>query len=166
LEDNASVAKNLRREAVQRGVEPERLVFAKRAPMPEHLARQRVADLFIDTLPYNAHTTASEALWTGLPVLTCIGATFAGRVAASLLKAIELPELVTSNQDQYVELALELAADAQRLARIKQKLADNRLRTPLFDIRLFTKHLEAAYTIIDERYHAGLPPEHTYVECN
>ncbi len=166
LEDNASVAKNLRREAVQRGVEPERLVFAKRAPMPEHLARQRVADLFIDTLPYNAHTTASEALWTGLPVLTCIGATFAGRVAASLLKAIELPELVTSKQDQYVELALELAADAQRLARIKQKLADNRLRTPLFDIRLFTKHLEAAYTIIDERYHAGLPPEHTYVECN
>jgi predicted O-linked N-acetylglucosamine transferase (SPINDLY family) len=166
LEDNACVAKNLRREAVRRGVEPKRLVFAKRVEMPEHLARQRVAGLFIDTLPYNAHTTASEALWTGLPVLTCIGATFAGRVAASLLMAIELPELVTSNQEQYVELAVELATDAPRLAGIKQKLADNRLTTPLFDTRLFTKHIEAAYTIIDERYHAGLPAEHTYIECD
>jgi predicted O-linked N-acetylglucosamine transferase (SPINDLY family) len=166
LEDNASVAKNLRREALRRNVQAERLIFARRVPMPEHLARQRVGELFIDTLPYNAHTTASEALWVGLPVMTCIGKTFAGRVAASLLRAIGLPELITSNQEQYVELAVELATDAQRLARITQKLADNRLSTPLFDARLFTKHLEAAYTIIDERYHAGLPAEHTYIECN
>jgi predicted O-linked N-acetylglucosamine transferase (SPINDLY family) len=163
LEDNACVAKNLRREAAQRAVQAERLFFAKRAPIQEHLARQRVADLFIDTLPYNAHTTASEALWVGLPVLTCIGASFAGRVAASLLKAMDLPELVTSNREDYVELAVELASDARRLAGIKQKLANNRLTTPLFDTQLFTKHLEAAFTIIDERYHAGLPAEHIYV---
>jgi predicted O-linked N-acetylglucosamine transferase (SPINDLY family) len=163
LEDNACVARNLRREAAQRDVQGERLCFAKRVPMPEHLARQRAADLFIDTLPYNAHTTASEALWAGLPVLTCIGASFAGRVAASLLKAMELPELVTSNQEHFVELAVELATDARRLAGIKQKLADNRLMAPLFNTRLFTKHLEAAYTIIEERYHAGLPAEHVYI---
>jgi predicted O-linked N-acetylglucosamine transferase (SPINDLY family) len=166
LEDNASVAKNLRREALRRNVHAERLVFAKRVPMPEHLARLRVGDLFIDTLPYNAHTTASEALWVGLPVVTCLGETFAGRVAASLLKAIDLPELITSNREQFVELAVELATDAQRLAKIRQKLADNRLTTPLFDAQLFAKHIEAAYTLIDERYHAGLPAEHTYIKCD
>jgi predicted O-linked N-acetylglucosamine transferase (SPINDLY family) len=166
LEDNASVAKNLRREALRRNVHAERLVFARRVPMPEHLARLRAGDLFIDTLPYNAHTTASEALWVGLPVVTCLGETFAGRVAASLLKAIGLPELITSNREQFVELAVELATDAQRLASIRQKLADNRLTTPLFDAQLFAKHIEAAYTLIDERYHAGLPAEHTYIKCN
>jgi len=132
-------------------------------PMPEHLARLRAGDLFIDTLPYNAHTTASEALWVGLPVVTCLGETFAGRVAASLLQAIDLPELITSNPEQFVELVVELATDARRLAKIRQKLADNRLTTPLFDARLFAKHIEAAYTLIDERYHAGLPAEHTFI---
>ena len=166
LEDNASVAKNLRREAVRRHVRAERLVFAKRVSMPEHMARQRAGDLFIDTLPYNAHTTASEALWVGLPVMTCLGETFAGRVAASLLNAIGLPELITSSREQFEELAVELATDAKRLAGIKQKLADNRHATPLFDARLFTKHLEAAYTIIDGRRHAGLPAEHIRVECD
>jgi predicted O-linked N-acetylglucosamine transferase (SPINDLY family) len=166
LEDNASVANNLRREAVRRNVHAERLVFARRVPMPEHLARLRVGDLFIDTLPYNAHTTASEALWVGLPLVTCLGETFAGRVAASLLKAIDLPELITSNREQFVELAVELATDAPRLAKIREKLADNRLTTPLFDAQLFARHIEAAYTLIDERYHAGLPPEHTYIGCD
>ena len=102
-----------------------------------------------------------------LPILvTCLGETFAGRVAGSLLKAIDLPELITSNREQFVELAVELATDAKRLAGIKQKLADNRHATPLFDARLFTKHLEAAYTIIDGRRHAGLPAEHIRVECD
>ena len=152
LEDNASVANNLRREAVRRNVQAERLIFARRVPMPEHLARLRAGDLFIDTLPYNAHTTASEALWVGLPVVTCLGETFAGRVAASLLQAIGLPELIAAHRDQFEELVVELATDAQRLATIRQKLADNRLTTPLFDARLFAKHIEAAYTLIDERY--------------
>ena len=166
LEDNASVANNLRREAVRRNVPAERLIFAKRVPMPEHLARLRAGDLFIDTLPYNAHTTASEALWVGLPVVTCLGETFAGRVAASLLHAIDLPELITSHPEQFVELVVELATDARRLARIRQKLADHRLTTPLFDARLFARHIESAYTLIDERYHAGLPAEHTYIGCD
>jgi predicted O-linked N-acetylglucosamine transferase (SPINDLY family) len=166
LEDNASVANNLRREAVRRDVQAERLIFARRVPMPEHLARLRAGDLFIDTLPYNAHTTASEALWVGLPVVTCLGETFAGRVAASLLQAIGLPELIAANRDQFVELVVELATDVQRLAKVRQKLADNRLTTPLFDARLFAKHIEAAYTLIDERYHAGLPAEHTFIGCD
>ena len=163
LEDNASVANNLRREAVRRNVPAERLIFARRVPMPEHLARLRAGDLFIDTLPYNAHTTASEALWVGLPVVTCLGETFAGRVAASLLHAMDLPELITSHPGQFVELVVELATDARRLARIRQKLADHRLTTPLFDARLFARHIESAYTLIDERYHAGLPAEHTFI---
>jgi predicted O-linked N-acetylglucosamine transferase (SPINDLY family) len=163
LEDNASVANNLRREAVRRNVQAERLIFARRVPMPEHLARLRAADLFIDTVPYNAHTTASEALWVGLPVVTCLGETFAGRVAASLLQAMGLPELIAANRDQFVELVVELATDAQRLAEIRQKLADHRLTTPLFDAQLFARHIEAAYTLIDERHHAGLPAEHTFV---
>ena len=163
LEDNASVANNLRREAVRRNVSTERLIFARRVPMPEHLARLRAGDLFIDTLPYNAHTTASEALWVGLPVVTCLGETFAGRVAASLLQAIDLPELIASSPEQFVEWVVELATDARRLATIRQKLTDNRLTTPLFDARLFARHLESAYTLIDARHHAGLPAEHIYI---
>ena len=109
LEDNETAANNLRREAEARGVEPARLVFARRMPLPEHLARHRAADLFIDTLPYNAHTTASDALWAGLPVLTRIGESFAGRVAASLLNAVGLPELITATQEQYEAMAVALA---------------------------------------------------------
>jgi predicted O-linked N-acetylglucosamine transferase (SPINDLY family) len=149
---------NLRREAMSRGVEPQRLIFAARlASLPEHLARHRVADLFLDTLPYNAHTTASDALWAGLPVLTQLGETFAGRVAASLLSAIDLPELITSSPAQYEALAIDLATDPQRLARLKERLAQNRLSTPLFDTRRFTQHLEDAFTIIHTRHQAGLP---------
>ena len=119
-------------------------------------------DLFLDTLPYNAGTTASDALWAGLPVLTCAGESFAGRVAASLLKAIELPELITSTAEQYEDLAVLLATDPVLLTKIRQKLAQNRLRTALFDIRSFTKHLEVAYMEIQERYQAGLPPDHIF----
>ncbi len=160
LEDNASAASNLRKEAAARGLDPERLVFAKRISMPDHLARHRLADLFLDTRPYNAHTTASDALWAGLPVLTQPGKTFAGRVAASLLYAIGLPELITATSQTYEDLAIELASNPEKLAAIKRKLADNRLTTPLFDTQLFTRNIEAAYIAMYERYHAGLPPDH------
>jgi predicted O-linked N-acetylglucosamine transferase (SPINDLY family) len=164
LEDNASAANNLKKEAVTRGVSSERLVFAKRMPPPEHLARHKLADLFLDTLPYNAHTTASDALWAGLPVLTCLGATFAGRVAASLLNAIHLPELITTTLETYEQMAIDLATHPEIFAAIKRKLADNRLTTPLFDTKLFTKHIEAAYTAMYERHQAGLAPDHVVID--
>jgi len=123
------------------------------------LARQRQADLFLDTLPYNAHKTASDALWAGLPVLTCAGATFAGRVAASLLKAIGLPELITTSLEDYEALALEFARELSRLASIKAKLARNRDKYPLFDTVRFTRHIEAAYTAMWERYQRGEAPQ-------
>ena len=163
LEDNARSAENLRKEAAARGVDPKRIVFAKRAPLADHLARHRLADLFLDTLPYNAHTTASDALWAGLPVLTCTGETFAGRVATSLLNAIGLPELVTRTREDYERLAIELARQPDKLASIKEKLAGNRLTTPLFDTQLFTRHIESAYRAMYERYQAGLPPDHLRV---
>ncbi len=163
LEDNAVAAGNLRREAVQRGIEVERVIFAKRTPVAEHLARHRVADLFLDTLPYNAHTTASDALWTGLPVLTCIGESFASRVAASLLNAIHLPELITSSQAEYEAVAINLATNPEQLAQLKLKLQQNRLTTPLFATQRYTRNLEAAYAVMYERHHADLPPENLYV---
>jgi protein O-GlcNAc transferase len=159
LEDNEKAANNLRSAAVSRGVAAERLVFAKRMPLPDHLARHRLADLFLDTLPYNAHTTASDALWAGLPVLTCLGETFAGRVAASLLQAIRLPELVTATTQAYERMAIDLATHPELLAMIKAKLAQNRLTTPLFDTKLFTRHLESAYTAMHARHQAGLAPD-------
>ena len=163
LEENPWVAGNLRKEAARRGIAPERLVFAKPLPLAEHLARQRLADLFLDTLPYNAHTTASDALWAGLPVLTRMGETFASRVAASLLRAIDLPELVTATEAEFEELAVALARDPERYRALRQRLKENRLRAPLFDIRAFTSHLEAAYSAMHERYQAGLAPEHIEV---
>jgi protein O-GlcNAc transferase len=163
LEDNPAAAANLRKEAAARDVDPARLVFAPRMPSPEHLGRHRLADLFLDTLPYNAHTTASDALWAGLPVLTRIGETFAGRVAASLLSAIDLPELVTTSPEAYAALAVELTANPEKLAAIKDKLARNRLTTPLFDTERFTQHIEAAYMAMYARDQEGLPPEHIYV---
>ena len=164
LETNATASTNLRNEAVARGVSAERLIFAKRMPSSEYLARHQCADLFIDTLPYNAHTTASDALWVGLPVLTCLGETFAGRVAASLLNAIHLPELITTTLEDYERLAIELATNPEKLARIKRTLADNRLTTPLFDTKLFTKHIEAAYSAMYERHKAGLAPDHIVIQ--
>ena len=164
LEDNATASTNLRKEAVARGVSAERLIFAKRVPPSDHLARHRLADLFLDTLPYNAHTTASDALWAGLPVLTCLGETFAGRVAASLLNAIRLPELITTTLEDYERLAIELATNPEKLARIKRTLADNRLTTPLFDTKLFTRHIEAAYSAMYERHKVGLAPDHIVVQ--
>jgi predicted O-linked N-acetylglucosamine transferase (SPINDLY family) len=160
IEKNAIASDNLRKEAAARGVNPERLMFAKQMSLPDHLARHRLADLFLDTCPCNAHTTASDALWVGLPILTQIGETFAGRVAASLLNAIGLPELITTTPQAYESLAIELAMNPEKLAAFKHKLANNRLTTPLFDTQLFTRHIEAAYTAMYERYQAGLPPDH------
>jgi protein O-GlcNAc transferase len=162
--DNPSAASNLRREAVSAGVDPDRLVFADRLPSSaDHLARHSLADLFLDTLPYNAHTTASDALWAGLPVLTLIGETFAGRVAASLLTAIGLPELIARTPEQYESMAIELATHPAALAAIRDKLARNRLGTPLFDTASYTRHLESAYATMYRRYQDGLGPDHIRV---
>ena len=163
FEANAKATSNLGNEALARGVSPERLVFAKRMPLPDHLARHCLADLSLDTLPYNAHTTTSDALWGGLPVLTCVGETFAGRVAASLLNAIGLPELITTTLEAYEQMAIDLATHPEKLAAIKHKLAENRLTMPLFDTKLFTKHIETAYTAMYERYQMGMPPDHLVV---
>jgi protein O-GlcNAc transferase len=164
LEDNPIAATNLQKEAEQRGLDPARLVFAKRMDLPEHLARHRAADLFLDTLPYNAHTTASDALWAGLPVLTCMGESFASRVAGSLLNAIGLPELVTETPTDYEALAIELATNPAKLKAIKVKLEKNRLTTPLFDTAVFAKDIETAYSKMYEQYQADLFPDHIYVK--
>jgi predicted O-linked N-acetylglucosamine transferase (SPINDLY family) len=158
LADNPAVAVNLRREAERRGVSSSRLIFAERIRTEAHLARHRLADLFLDTLPYNAHTTASDSLWSGLPVLTCAGSTFAGRVAASLLTATGLTELITHSVEEYETLARRLATTPDLLRAIRAKLVRNRLTCPLFDTDRFRTHLEAAFRIMWERNQDGLPP--------
>jgi predicted O-linked N-acetylglucosamine transferase (SPINDLY family) len=145
LEDNAAASRNLRREAKALGIAPERLIFAGRANLDAHLARHRLADLFLDTLPYNAHTSASDALWAGLPLITCLGETFAGRVAASLLRAAGLPELVTESLGDYEALASSLARDPAMLSALKAKLVHTCAASPLFDTARFTRNLEAVY---------------------
>lgn len=162
IEDNPLAANNLKAEAEKRGVSPERIIFASRLPLPEHLARHRNADLFLDTLPYNAHTTASDALWAGLPVLTCMGKTFPGRVAASLLTALEVPELITHSVAEYERRAIELANNPDRLSLIKNKLLANRLEKPLFNTQMFAKDLEVLYSKMYERYLANLEPTHLF----
>jgi len=154
-----SMVQNLRREAEARGVSGNRLAFAERIPsLADHLARHHAADLALDTLPYNGHTTTADALWTGLPVLTSPGTTFPGRVSASLLQSIGLPELVAVDQDGYEELAVDLALQPDRLQALRQKLAEQRVTTALFDTRLYARNLETAYHSIHERSRAGLPP--------
>ena len=162
--ENQWAEANLKLEAEKRGVSKTRLVFGGRIERSEYLARYRLADLFLDTLPYNAGTTASDALWAGLPVLTCMGESFASRVAVSVLNAIELPELVTTTQEQYEANAIELAPNPAKLRAIKDKIEQNRLTTALFDTPRFTKHIEAAYTQMYERYQTDLPPDHIYIQ--
>jgi len=163
IQDSPTAAANLRREAEGRGIAAQRLVFAPRMPLPEHLARHRCADLFLDTLPYNAHTTASDALWAGLPVLTCAGEAFASRVGASLLAAAGLPELITYHLDDYEALAFDLATTPGRLAEVRERLQSGRSTAPLFDTPRFARHLEAAYLQMHERSVAGLPADHIRV---
>lgn len=159
IRDNDAAERNLRNEAKARGVDPARLVFAGRAKLADHLARHRLSDLFLDTLPYNAHTTASDALWMGLPVVTCRGNAFAGRVGASLLKAVGLPDLVTDNLADYEALALRLAGDPAMLHGIRETLAGNRLSHPLFDTDRFCRGIEAAYLRMWETWQRGAPAE-------
>jgi len=158
LRDNIGSERNLRAAAAARGIDPSRLVFAERADHEAHLARHRLADLFLDTVPYNAHTTASDALWTGLPLLTCRGESFAGRVAASLLQAVGLPELITDSLDDYAATALKLATDAALLKSIRLKLEQNRSSQPLFDTNRFCRHIEAAYATMWRHWQRGETP--------
>lgn len=158
LEANALVKENLRREAIARGADPDRLVFAPKIDLGLHLARHAHADLFLDTLPVNAHTTASDALWAGLPVLTCAGKSFASRVAGSLLRAVGLPELVTDSLADYEAAALRLARDPAGLAAVRAKLVQNRESASLFDIDRYTRDLEAAYLRMAEIGAAGDAP--------
>ncbi len=155
IEDSAAAAANLRREATRRGIDPERLVFAPRMPQEDHLARQAAADLFLDTLPYNAHTTGSDALWVGLPLITCPGESFAARVGASLLSAMGLPELIAPTLADYEALAIGLAKDPGRLAQVRQKVALGRKSSPLFDLARFTASIEAAYRRMYDNFHAS-----------
>jgi predicted O-linked N-acetylglucosamine transferase (SPINDLY family) len=158
LGDNPGAIRNLALAAEARGVPARRLIFAHRVAPDEHLARFGLADLFLDTLPYNAHTTASDALWTGVPVVTCMGEAFASRVAASLLKAAGLPELITGSLEDYRALALKLGRDRDGLKRLKEKLAIARLSCPLFDTARITRHLEAAYDEMWRRQQQGQAP--------
>jgi predicted O-linked N-acetylglucosamine transferase (SPINDLY family) len=160
FEPNRTAAENLRREAESRlAGGAARLVFAPALANPEHLARFRVAALFLDTLPYNAHTLASDALWGGCPVITCAGRAFPGRVAASLLGAVGLPEMVTDSLAGYEALAFELALNPLRLRSIREKLQANRLTTALFDSRRFTRHLESAFETMWRVHLAGESPQ-------
>lgn len=149
---------NLRAAAEAEGIAPDRLAFAPPIHYAAHLARLGLADLVLDTLPVNAHTTASEALWCGVPVLTCMGSQFTGRVAASLLTAIGLPELITTSLPAYEREALALARDPRRLGALRDRLAVNRATMPLFDTPRYVKHYEAALERMVERWEAGLPP--------
>ena len=158
LKANKWSENNLRNEASKRGVDADRLVFADKLPLEEHLGRLRLADLFLDTFNFNAHTTASDALWAGIPVVTKIGKSFAARVAGSLLTAIELPELITTTEKEYEALALSLATDSNKFTKIKKKLSEKKNSTSLFDTETYTKNLERAYIQAYQRYVDGLPP--------
>ena len=164
LEDSGIAKANLIKESEALGIKQERLVFAKRLDLPEHLARHQLADLFIDTLPCNAHTTASDSLWAGLPVLTLLGEAFPGRVAASLLTAIDLPELITRSQDEYESVAIDLALNPTKIKAIKERLKENRLTKPLFNTKQITTQIESAYIQMHERYQANKMPDHIYIE--
>ena len=161
---NKTTIQNLKQEAVKHGIDENRLIFASRLELKEdHLKRIQSADLFIDTLPFNAHTTSSDALRVGLPVLTRIGESFTSRVAASLLNAVNLPELITTSQEDYETLAIELATNPKKYRAIKEKLINNLPEAPLYDTPLFTRQIESAYKKIYERHHDGLEPTNIYV---
>lgn len=155
---NADVVDNLRRAAAARGIDPERLVFAPKRPLADHLARYRVADLALDSFPYTGHTTTSDALWMGLPVVTLMGGTFASRVAAGLLSAAGVPELITETLDDYEALALRLVQDRDALAALRRRLEETRLKVPLFDSLRFTRHIERAYDIMWDVHRSGQAP--------
>jgi len=158
LKSNPWAQENLKREAADRGIDPERILFAGEQPLEAHLARLQLADIFLDTLPYNAHTTASDALWACVPVVTLVGETFPSRVAGSLLRAARLPQLITSTLNDYEALGIRLASHPDELAALKRHLRENRLNLPLFDSLKFTRNLEALYVQMWQRYQAGEAP--------
>jgi len=156
---------NLTKEFELAGIRIDRVVFAERLPsLQDHLTRYKLADLFLDTFPYGAHTTASDSLWAGLPILTHAGKSFATRVAASLLNNIGIPELIARTQEEYFSLAVELAKNPEKLAPIRAKFERNRMNIPLFNTRIFAQHIESAYQAAYDRYHLGLPPDHICVD--
>jgi predicted O-linked N-acetylglucosamine transferase (SPINDLY family) len=162
--DDQTVPKNLSKAFESAGISVARMIFASKIPsLSDHLDRYRLADLFLDTFPYGAHTTASDALWAGLPVLTRSGQSFASRVAGSLLHSVGLPELITHTMEEYESLAIELAKNPEKIASLKARLAENRATCPLFNTALFTQHIESAYQVAYDRYHDGLAPDHIYV---
>jgi len=163
LEDNPLAVDNLRKEAIVRGVAPDRLVFANRISLDEHLARHRLADLFLDTFPCNAHTTMSDALWAGLPALTLCGQSFASRVAASLVGALGLSDLVVETIEAYESKAIELSTNPELLSRIKSRLGRERSTSTLFNGRFLARHLEIAFKMMSERYRSGDAPDHLFV---
>ena len=164
LNTNSWAQKNIKKAAQGKNISPRRIVFAEKIPNKEHLARHRLADLFLDTFNYNAHTTASDALWAGLPVITKCGKGFAARVASSALNAAGLTELITSTDQEYFELALQLASNPEKLHAIKAKLNRNRLRCPLFNTVQYTRDLEAGYKIAVQAYRHKHPLADIVVE--
>ena len=164
LEDNSDASRHLRNEATKRGIAAERLIFASPKSSAEHLARHRLADLVLDTFPYTAHTTASDALWVGVPILTRTGRTFASRVAASLLRAVDMPELITETEAEFESVAVELARNPARVQALRIRLHNQGRSASLFDTESYTRHLEAAYVAMYERHLAGLPPEHIEIQ--
>jgi len=163
-ENDAEFRRNLLKAFSNRGIDPNRIIFAERINlMEDHLARYQIADLFLDTRPFNAHTTAVDALKSGVPVITLLGKSFAGRVGASLLKAIDLGELITTTEDQYETLAVELGNNQDKLYLLKEKLKENLISKPLFNTQLFTRHIETAYLKMYKRYQEDLPPDHIYI---
>ena len=157
MKNSEKVTENLKKEAIKRNIKSNRIIFAEKMPLAEHLARHKLADLFIDTFPYNAHTTCSDALWSGLPVITRMGESFASRVGASLLSAIELNELITKSEKEYEKLAIKLATNPKLLNKIKNKLKKNKVLKPLFNTKLYTSNIELAYTKIYNNYYSNLP---------
>jgi predicted O-linked N-acetylglucosamine transferase (SPINDLY family) len=162
--ENKSAKLNLINEIRQRDIKPERLIFCDRLKRPKYLARYRTADLFLDTQPYNAGTTASDALRMGLPMLTLKGESYQARMGASIVNALGLPELITNTAEEYESLAIELAKNPDKLKAIKDKLEANLSTAPLYNTKLFAKSIETAYTKMYERHHQGLEPDHIYVE--
>ena len=158
LGPEAAAVGNLRGEAAARGIDAKRLVFAERVPYAEHLGRLKLSDLALDTLPFNGGATTSDALWAGVPLVTCAGDAFAGRMAGSLLRAAGLPEMVTFSAEEYERKALELAQSPDLLQSLRRRLSKNRATAPLFDTRRFTRHLEAAYAEMWRRHECGLDP--------
>ncbi|HPG88121.1 MAG TPA: tetratricopeptide repeat protein [Hyphomicrobium sp.] len=159
LQKTPEVRTNLRREAIAHGVNPARIVFAEQMPNDQHLARHAAADLFLDSLPCTAHTTASDSLWAGLPLLTCLGRTFAGRVAASVLTSAGLPELIAQSVDEYAAMALRLAQNPDEISALKTKLIANRATAPLFDTPNYVRALEHAFARMSDRHRSGLTPQ-------